>query len=77
MCMTSFQVRKLDFLMADALQQGCTSVIVCGDVQSNCCCATAICARALGMQVHLLLTTDEVRSLKGQGSKIMSLTHAL
>ena len=54
----------LEFLFADAIKQGCTSVITCGGVQSNFCRATAICARSLGMQVHLLLRTDEVRKVK-------------
>lgn len=39
--------------------QGCDSVITCGAVQSNHCRATAIAARQLGMEPHLVLRSNE------------------
>ena len=51
-------MRKLDFLLADALAQGCDTVITCGDVNSNHCRATALGAARLGMRVILLLRGD-------------------
>lgn len=52
------KVRKLEFLMADALSQGCQHVVTCGGIQSNHCRAVAVAARQLGMKPHLVLRTD-------------------
>ncbi len=54
------QVRKLEFLFADAIQKGCTAVITDGAITSNHCRATAVMARSLGMDVHLLLRSKQV-----------------
>mmetsp|Transcript_7939 Transcript_7939/g.21459 ORF Transcript_7939/g.21459 Transcript_7939/m.21459 type:complete len:467 (-) Transcript_7939:133-1533(-) len=51
------KVRKLEFLLADACAQGCTSVITIGGEQSNHCRATASAARMLGLKPHLILRT--------------------
>lgn len=51
------KVRKLDFLLADAKAKGATAVITCGGVQSNHARATALAARPLGLDAHLLLRT--------------------
>lgn len=51
------KVRKLDFLLADAVAQGATHVITCGGVQSNHARATALAARPLGLTPILLLRT--------------------
>ncbi|XP_066267863.1 uncharacterized protein [Branchiostoma lanceolatum] len=52
------KVRKLEFLMADAIDRGCEAVITCGGVQSNHCRATAVAARQLGLDIHLMLRSD-------------------
>ena len=49
------QVRKLEFILADALQQGCKHIITCGGHQSNHCRATATAAAQLGMKCHIFL----------------------
>ena len=49
------QVRKLEFLMADALHKGCDSIITCGGIQSNHARATAVAATQLGLKPHLVL----------------------
>jgi D-cysteine desulfhydrase len=49
------KVRKLDFLLADALAHDCDTIITCGDVNSNHCRATALGAARLGMRAHLIL----------------------
>lgn len=49
------KVRKLDYLLADALAQGADTVITCGGIQSNHCRATAVAARQLGLDPVLLL----------------------
>ena len=49
------KTRKLEFLMADALAQGCDAVITAGAAQSNHCRQTAAAAAALGLSCHLAL----------------------
>lgn len=51
----SLKVRKLEFLLADALDKGCSHVITCGSVQSNHCRAVAVAARQIGLTPHLFL----------------------
>jgi 1-aminocyclopropane-1-carboxylate deaminase/D-cysteine desulfhydrase-like pyridoxal-dependent ACC family enzyme len=51
------KVRKLEFLLADALRQGATAVITVGGIQSNHCRATAAAARRVGLQPHIILRT--------------------
>jgi D-cysteine desulfhydrase len=49
------KVRKLEFLLADALEQGATRIITIGAMQSNHTRATAFCARRLGLEVTILV----------------------
>ncbi len=49
------KVRKLEHLLADALAKGAQAVITCGGAQSNHARATAVAARMLGLEPHLLL----------------------
>ena len=58
------KIRKLEFLMADALSKGCDSVITIGGTQSNHCRATAAAARMLGMEPHLILRTKKKQTTK-------------
>ena len=52
------KIRKLEFLLAEALAQGCDTVITSGGVQSNHCRAVALLGAQLGLKVHLLLRSD-------------------
>jgi D-cysteine desulfhydrase len=49
------KIRKLEFVLADALAQKADTVITCGGAQSNHCRATAIAAAMLGLSCRLLL----------------------
>jgi len=49
------QVRKLEFLLADAKNKGHDCVVTVGGIQSNHCRATAVAARYLGLDCHLIL----------------------
>ncbi len=49
------KVRKLEFALALALQQGCDTVVTCGGVQSNHCRATALLCAQLGLRCVLVL----------------------
>lgn len=60
------KVRKLQFLMAAALESGADSIVTIGGEQSNHARATALAARTLGLEPHLVLRTDEV-SASGLG----------
>ena len=51
-------MRKLEFLLADALEKGYDSVITIGGLQSNHCRATAVAARQLGLSPILILRTE-------------------
>lgn len=53
------KVRKLEFCIAEAVAQGCDTLITCGGVQSNHCRATAILATRLGLKVHLILRGEK------------------
>jgi D-cysteine desulfhydrase len=56
------KIRKLEYLFAEALGQGCDTVITCGGEQSNHCRATAVAAAELGLRSSLLLRTDDPRN---------------
>ena len=49
------KTRKLEFLLADAIEKGCDTVITAGAAQSNHCRQTAAAAAALGLSCHLAL----------------------
>ena len=60
--LTGNKVRKLEFLLADALQKGHDSVITIGGLQSNHARATAVAAKQIGLESHLILRTSELPS---------------
>jgi D-cysteine desulfhydrase len=49
------KVRKLEFLVGDALEQGADTLITCGTPQSNGCRAVAAVAARLGMRALLVV----------------------
>jgi D-cysteine desulfhydrase len=51
------KVRKLEYLLADALERGASTVITCGGIQSNHARATALLAAQLGLGCVLFLRT--------------------
>ena len=53
------KVRKLEFLLARAIGQGCAGVITTGGQQSNHARATAVAATRLGLRCHLVLRTTD------------------
>jgi D-cysteine desulfhydrase len=53
------KVRKLEYLMAEAVAEHATHVITCGGEQSNHARATAFAAAQLGMKSILILRTDD------------------
>jgi D-cysteine desulfhydrase len=57
--LTGNKVRKLEFLLADAVARGADTVLTCGGAHSNHCRATAIAAAKLGLKTKLLLRTAD------------------
>jgi D-cysteine desulfhydrase len=53
------KVRKLEYLLAEAVTEQATHVITCGGEQSNHARATAFAAAQLGMRSVLILRTDD------------------
>jgi D-cysteine desulfhydrase len=53
------KIRKLEFLLADAVRQEATMLVTCGGLQSNHARATALVGAQLGMRATLLLRTTE------------------
>ncbi|MCA9626571.1 MAG: D-cysteine desulfhydrase family protein [Myxococcales bacterium] len=49
------KIRKLEYLLAEALAEGADHVITCGAVQSNHARATALLSKSLGLSATLLL----------------------
>lgn len=49
------KTRKLEYILADALAQGCDSIITAGAAQSNHCRQTAAGAAQLNLECHLVL----------------------
>ena len=62
------KIRKLEFLLADALAKGKNSVVTIGGEQSNHCRATAAAARMVGLEPHLILRTRKADAVVPQQS---------
>ena len=73
------KIRKLEYLLGNAVQRGCDTLITSGSNQSNWCRMVAAAGAALGMQVHLVLQGPVPKSYTGnlRLSKIAgaSMTH--
>ncbi len=73
------KVRKLEFVLADVLRRGASTILTFGATGSHHCLATAIYARELGIRVAAVLLeqpdTDEVRAnlrlLESFGARIV------
>jgi len=53
--MSGNKIRKLEFCLAQAIEQGCDTIITVGGVQSNHCRTTALLCAQLGLKCHLVL----------------------
>ena len=57
--MSGNKARKLEFLMAEAIGDGCDCVCTIGGLQSNHCRSTAAAARLVGLEPHLVLLVPD------------------
>jgi len=62
------KTRKLEFCIADALDQGKNAIITCGAVQSNHCRLTAAWSAKEGLDCHLILEERVAGSYKADAS---------
>ncbi|KAL9965383.1 hypothetical protein ACROYT_G029177 [Oculina patagonica] len=53
------KARKLEFVLADALDKKCDTVFTCGRLYSNHCRTTAVAARQLGLECYLIQRSPE------------------
>lgn len=61
MALSGNKIRKLEFVLGEALRRDATAVITCGGIQSNHCRATAVAARKLGITPYVMLRTTDGR----------------
>jgi D-cysteine desulfhydrase len=59
MALSGNKIRKLEFVIAEARNQGADFLITCGGIQSNHARATAVAATKLGMKSYLVLRGQE------------------
>jgi D-cysteine desulfhydrase len=59
------KVRKLEYSLKEALDEGCDYLITCGGIQSNHCRATAAAAVKLGMKSCLVLRGEDTDQPEG------------
>ncbi len=59
------KVRKLEYVLADALDAGCDTIVTEGTAQSNHCRATAAACVKLGLQAVLLFRPEAVGEPQG------------
>ncbi|MCF7810618.1 D-cysteine desulfhydrase family protein [bacterium] len=59
------KVRKLEYLLADAIDKKADTIITCGGVQSNHCRATALASVRIGLKCTLLLRGEKPAVIDG------------
>lgn len=59
------KIRKLEYSIYEAIENGCDTLITCGGIQSNHARATAAAGIKLGMRAILVLRSDEIPELEG------------
>ncbi|KAI0556684.1 bifunctional D-cysteine desulfhydrase/1-aminocyclopropane-1-carboxylate deaminase [Gracilaria domingensis] len=69
------KIRKLEFLVPDALSKMCDTLITPGGVQSNHARATANVAKELGLDAHVFLRTKEHEHPEKLGARANILFH--
>jgi len=65
------KVRKLDFLMAEAVRSGAQTVFTCGGIQSNHARATAVAAARLGLRSRLYLRVKGAPPDRAEGNVLL------
>ncbi len=71
------KTRKLEFLVADALAQGCDTLITCGGIQSNHCRLTLAAAVKEGLNCWLVLSEPSPGAYRRDANGNIFLYHLL
>jgi L-cysteate sulfo-lyase len=61
------KLRKLEYVMADALAGGATTVVTTGSITSNLARTTALIARRLGLKCELILSGGDPKAAHANG----------
>ena len=64
------KIRKLEFALKEALDQGCDTLITCGGIQSNHARATSAVAAKFGLKSYLVLKSDREEE-EAQGNYLL------
>jgi D-cysteine desulfhydrase len=56
------KIRKLEYLLADAVRKGADTILTCGGIQSNHARATALACASLGLRCVLFLRVEDPRT---------------
>lgn len=59
------KIRKLEYCIREAIDQGCDTLITCGGIQSNHCRATAAAAAKLGLKAIVVLRGHDPDTYEG------------
>ncbi|MNL50848.1 D-cysteine desulfhydrase [compost metagenome] len=68
------KLRKLEFLIGDALKNGCDTIITTGGLQSNHARITAAAAAKAGLACELMLSTlvpNETQAYQSNGNQLL------
>src|SRR5687768_14262001 len=65
------KIRKLEFLLADAIDRGADVVITCGGIQSNHARATALACARIGLRSVLYLRTTDPNNVPVSGNVLL------
>ena len=57
--------RKLEYEIAKARAEGADTLVTCGSAQSNHCRLTAAAAHSLGMECHVVMSSDRWQAFQG------------
>lgn len=66
------KIRKLEYLLGDATNQGADTIITCGGTQSNHARATALLSRQLGLRCTLILRSEDESDRALVGNLLLS-----
>ncbi|GAJ17621.1 unnamed protein product, partial [marine sediment metagenome] len=59
------KARKMEYLIADAINKKCDTIITCGPLQSNHCRTAAVFAKHFGFECHLFLRGKPSKNFTG------------
>lgn len=65
------KIRKLQYAVRHAIDEGADTLITCGGLHSNHCRATAALARRLGLDVHLMLRGEPPSPAEWTGNLLL------